>query len=105
MIDPFAVLALGGPVEASEDPVVSQELSATGLLLLDTTGISFGAFLSGLGCLVGWGGGVLILVGVECVRCPWNAGINVVAIVLGIIFLSSFFFLLSPLLFYQKEGS
>ena len=54
MIDPFAVLALGGPVEASEDPVVSQELSATGLLLLDTTGISFGAFLSGLGCLVGW---------------------------------------------------
>ena len=56
MIDPFAVLALGGPVEASEDPVVSQEFSATGLMILDTTGISFGAFLSGLGCLVGWGG-------------------------------------------------
>ena len=34
---------------------------------------------------------------------PLAAGINVVAIILGIIFLSSFF-LLSPLLFYQKGG-
>ena len=34
---------------------------------------------------------------------PLAAGINVVAIVLGIIFLSSFF-LLSPLLFHQKGG-
>jgi hypothetical protein len=37
---------------------------------------------------------------------PLAAGINVVAIVLGIIFLSfSSLFSLSPLLFYQKEGS
>ena len=34
---------------------------------------------------------------------PLAAGINVVAIILGIIFLSSFF-LLSPLLFHQKGG-
>ena len=33
------------------------------------------------------------------------AGINVVAIVLGIIFLSFFLSLLRLLLFYQKEGS
>ena len=29
------------------------------------------------------------LVRAECMRCSWSAGINVVAIVLGIIFLSS----------------
>ena len=44
----------------------------------------------------------LILVRAECVRCPWAAGINVVATLHGIIFLLSFF--LSPLLFYQKRG-
>ena len=32
-----------------------------------------------------------LLVRAECVRCPWAAGINVVAIVLGIIFPLSFF--------------
>jgi hypothetical protein len=36
----------------------------------------------------------------EFVRYPWAAGINVVAIVLGIIFL----LLPSPLVFYQKGG-
>ena len=43
-----------------------------------------------------------LLVPAECVRCPWAAGINVVATLNGIICLLSFF--LSHLLFYQKEG-
>ena len=45
----------------------------------------------------------LLLVRAECVRCPWAAGINVVATLNGIIFLLSLS--LRSLLFYQKEGS